>query len=139
MFALWERIKSLNMGIALTVNFASVAVNAVRFALETHLPFMEKVSADELLKDLKENGIHTAVDTCGFVPQFNADEIENIGRFLGEIKNLTRVRVLAYHNFAGSKYEALEMKNTLPEALPENEDLSKAAEKLRKYINREII
>ena len=65
---------------------------------------MEKVSADELLKDLKENGIHTAIDTCGFVPQFNADEIEKIGGFLGEIKNLTRVRVLAYHNFAGSKY-----------------------------------
>lgn len=124
---------------------------------------MEKVSADELLKDLKENGIHIAVDTCGFVPreafekvmpythiflydikaisedvhikctsqpnqiilenlkyidssnkpievripfvpQFNADEIEKIGGFLGEIKNLTRVRVLAYHNFAGSKY-----------------------------------
>ena len=84
----------------------------------------KKVSADELLKDLKENGIHTAVDTCGFVPQFNADEIEKIGGFLGEIKNLTRVRVLAYHNFAGSKYEAL----------PENEDLSKAAEILNKYI-----
>ena len=29
----------------------------------------KKVSADELLKDLKENGIHTAVDTCGFVPR----------------------------------------------------------------------
>lgn len=72
------------------------------------------------------------IDSCNkpievripFVPQFNADEIENIGRFLGEIKNLTKVRVLAYHNFAGSKYEAL----------PENEALSKEAEILNKYI-----
>ena len=73
------------------------------------------------------------------MPQFNSGEIEKIGRFLGEIKNLTKVRVLAYHNFAGSKYEALDMQNTLPETLPENEALSKAAEILKKYVNSEII
>ena len=131
----------------------------------------------ELLKKLKENGINTAVDTCGFVPQqaidkvipytdvflydmkaydedihikctgysnklilenikyidscnkaievripyvpdYNSDQIEKIAVFLKDLENLTKVRVLPYHNYAGSKYASLEMENTLPTQLP---------------------
>lgn len=128
----------------------------------------------ELLKKLKEFGIHTAVDTCGFVPveaidkvlpytdiflydikamdeevhvkctgqsnkrilenlkyidscdknieiripcvpNINDNQIGKIEEFLSALKNVKAVKVLPYHNFAGSKYEALGMKNTLPE------------------------
>ncbi len=127
----------------------------------------------ELLKRMKENGVSTAVDTCGFVnrqaidavlpytdvflydikaidedvhkkctgksnkiilenlryldergakievrypyvPGMNDGEVEKIADLLCSLKNLTKLRVLPYHSFAGSKYEAVEMKNTLP-------------------------
>ena len=139
----------------------------------------------ELLKRLKEHGVHTAVDTCGFVsrealdkvmpytdaflydvkamdedvhirctgqsnriilenlkyldeqgkttqiripyvPEWNADQIEKIRDFLSGLKHVDEVRVLAYHNYAGSKYEALGMENTLPLRLPNREELEQA-------------
>lgn len=131
----------------------------------------------ELLKALKEEGIHTAVDTCGFaaksafdkvmpytdvflydvkafdedthirctgqsnkqilenlkyldscgkaieiripfVPNYNDDQMEKIADFLKSLKHIKAVKVLPYHNYAGSKYAALEMVNTLPDTLP---------------------
>jgi pyruvate formate lyase activating enzyme len=139
----------------------------------------------ELLKKLKENGVQTAVDTCGFVsketldkvipytdvflydlkaydenvhtkctgqgnqkiienllyldekgckieiripyvPEWNSEEIEQIASFLAQMKNITKIRVLPYHNYAGSKYEALGIENTLPAILPNEEDVKKA-------------
>ncbi len=146
----------------------------------------------ELLKELKENNINTAVDTCGFVsketiervmpytdvflydvkafdenvhirctgqsnkivlenlkyiddcgkpieiripfvPGFNSEQIEKIAEFMSGLKNLTKVRVLPYHNYAGSKYESLDMLNTLPEKLPTEEELQKAEEVIKLY------
>ena len=139
----------------------------------------------ELLKKLKEAGINTAVDTCGYVPQksidkvlpytdtflydikaidedvhirctgksnklildnikyidsldksievripyvpsYNDNQINKIAEFLKELKNVTKVRVLPYHNYAGSKYEALGMENRLPAKLPDGEEIKKA-------------
>jgi len=139
----------------------------------------------ELLQQLKENGINTAVDTCGFVPRvaidkvipytdiflydvkafdedvhikctgqpneiilenlkyidscnksieiripyvpdYNTDQIEKIAEFLKPLKNIKTVKVLPYHNYAGSKYAALGMENTLPEILPTEEEIKKA-------------
>lgn len=136
----------------------------------------------EILEKLKKEGIHTAVDTCGFVPReafdkvlaftdlflydikaiapavhkactgqenglildnlrylcsrgkqveiripyvpgHNDGEMEAIRDFLSGLKGITGVKVLAYHNFAGSKYAALDMKNTLPHTLPTEEEL----------------
>ena len=141
-----------------------------------------------LLKRLKENGIHTAIDTCGFaskeaidkvmpytdiflydikafdedvhikctgqsnkmilenleyidscgkqieiripyVPEYNSNQIEKIAEFLSRLKNLTKVRVLPYHNYAGSKYGALQMENTLPEIVPSDNEM----EEVRNY------
>ena len=146
----------------------------------------------ELLKKLKENGINTAVDTCGFVPQqaidkvipytdvflydmkaydedihikctgysnklilenikyidscnkaievripyvpdYNSDQIEKIAVFLKDLENLTKVRVLPYHNYAGSKYASLEIENTLPTQLPTDDEMETARAVLRKY------
>ena len=137
-----------------------------------------------VLKALKEKGINTAVDTCGFVsreaidkvlpytdtflydikafdedihikctgqsnklilenlkyidssnksieiripyvPDYNDDQIDKIVKFLKPLKNIKAVKVLPYHNYAGSKYEALGMKNTLPHILPTEEEIKK--------------
>ncbi len=142
----------------------------------------------ELLKRLKENGVNTAVDTCGyvgrdaldkvipytdvflfdvkaidedvhiactgrsntlilenlryldslgkkieirfpFVPEKNSAQAQKIADFLSDLQNIVRVRVLPYHNFAGSKYESLNMENTLPDKLPTEKELEEA----RKY------
>lgn len=139
----------------------------------------------ELLREVKKYGIHTAVDTCGFVskaaldkvipytdiflydlkafdedvhiactgqsnrvilenlqylddrgvkteiripfiPGKNNDQIEKISQFLSTLRYITMVRVLPYHNYAGSKYTALDMENTLPELLPSEEQMQVA-------------
>lgn len=144
----------------------------------------------ELLKRLKAEKIHTAIDTCGFVskeaidsvmpytdiflydikayddevhikctgqsnkiilenlkyiddcgkdieiripyvPEYNSNQFEKIAEFLTQFKNITKVRVLPYHNFAGSKYEALGMENTLPVKLPQNSEIEDAARILK--------
>ncbi len=138
-----------------------------------------------LLQALKENGIHTAVDTCGFVsretldkvipytdiflydlksfdedvhirctgqpngrilenlryldslgkkceiripfvPGYNDDQMEKLAAFLKPLTNITKVKVLSYHNYAGSKYKALGMENTLPTQLPTTEQVAAA-------------
>lgn len=144
----------------------------------------------ELLKQLKENGIHTAIDTCGYVskaaldkvipytdvflydikaydeethikctgssnaiilenlkyldslgksieiripyvPGYNDNQMEKIAVFLSELKNIVKIRVLPYHNYAGSKYEALQIENTLPAILPTDEEIEKARQSIR--------
>lgn len=146
----------------------------------------------ELLKRLKENGINTAVDTCGFVPrdaidkvmpytdiflydvkafdkdvhikctgqsnelilknlkyidscnksieiripyvpEYNSNQIKKIAEFLRTLKNIKAVKVLPYHNYAGSKYAALGMENTLPQILPTEEEIKKAEDLLFLY------
>ncbi len=146
----------------------------------------------ELLKALKQEGIHTAVDTCGFVsqealdkvipftdiflydikamdeavhiqctgqsnkrilenikyidslgkaiearipyvPEYNADQIEEIANFLKPLKNVKAIKVLPYHNYAGSKYAALDMENTLPKILPSEAEAKKAEALLAQY------
>ena len=141
----------------------------------------------EILKTMKQNGINTAVDTCGFVPRsaidkvmpytdtflydikaidedvhikctgqsnkiildnliylnscgakseiripyipgYNDGQIDKIGKFLSELSNIIRIRVLPYHNYSASKYSALDMNNTLPKNLPCDEDIILAEE-----------
>ena len=146
----------------------------------------------ELLRELKKEGINTAIDTCGhvprevfdavipytdtflydikaadpevhkkctkktnerildnlryldkrgcrievripFVPGFNSDEIEKIGEILSGLKNLCGVRVLPYHNYAGSKYASLGMTNRLPDRLPTDDEINAVKDTLRSY------
>lgn len=62
-----------------------------------------------------------------YVPEYNSGEIEKIAEFLATLKNITKVRVLPYHSFAKSKYEALEIKDCLPEIIPEAEEIETAS------------
>ena len=145
----------------------------------------------ELLAALKAEGIHTAVDTCGFVkreafdkvlpytdiflydikhiddaahregtgqgnglilenlaylhecgkaveiripliPDYNDGAAEGIGALLAKYRNITKVRVLKYHNMAQSKYASLGNDHTLP-ALSEDDRVDKVCEILRGY------
>ena len=145
-----------------------------------------------LLKSLKENGIHTSVDTCGFVPResldrvipytdvflydlkaideevhvkctevsnklilenleyldhcgkkveiripfvpnYNDDQLEKMGEFLAKFNHVNKVRVLPYHNYAGSKYKSLDIKNMLPELLPTDMEIKSAKETIEAH------
>ncbi len=139
----------------------------------------------EVLRAVKDENIHTAIDTCGFVPMgtfekvlpytdlflydikamdeaihmlctghgnskilenlryldaqgakieiripyvpgYNSDQMEKTAEFLKTLHNITGVRILPYHKYAGGKYMALEMENTLPAVLPEEEEIKAA-------------
>lgn len=67
-----------------------------------------------------------------FVPGYNDTQINKIADFLKDIKCIRSVKLLAYHSMAGSKYEALGIKNTMPEKMPTKEQLEIAAGELRK-------
>jgi pyruvate formate lyase activating enzyme len=154
-------------------------------------PLFQADFSMELLKLLKAEGIHTAVDTCGFagksdidkiidytdiflydvkfydnkkhvqytgctnksiienlkyidnagkpteiriplIPTINNDQIEPIGRFLSSLKHIVKVTLLPYYNFSSSKYEALEMENTLPAVeTPDDDQLTEAVRILK--------
>ncbi len=145
----------------------------------------------ELLRKMKEHGVSTAVDTCGFVnksalelvlpytdvflydikaidedihkkctgqsngiilenlryldncgakievrypyvPGMNDGEVEKIADLLCSLKNLTKLRVLPYHSFAGSKYDAVGMENTMPKVeMPSAEKMKEINEYFR--------
>ena len=81
------------------------------------------------------------LDGCGkkieiripYVPGFNSDQIVKMAEFLKGLKNITKVRVLPYHNYAGSKYKSLNMKNTLPKIMPTDEEIKSAKETIKAY------
>ena len=74
------------------------------------------------------------LDSCGknievripFVPEYNDGEIEGIALFLKKLNCLSGVRLLPYHSYAGSKYLALGMENTLPCRLPTEDEIETA-------------
>ena len=62
-----------------------------------------------------------------YVPDCNDGEIEAMAEFLSGLTHVCRIKLLPYHSYAGSKYDALGMPNTLPARLPTEEELAKAA------------
>ena len=58
-----------------------------------------------------------------YVPSFNDSQMNKIAEFLKSFKNIKAVKVLPYHNYAGSKYSALGMENVLPEIIPDKTDV----------------
>ncbi len=70
-----------------------------------------------------------------YVPEYNAREKEKILEFIKGLKNTVKVRVLPYHNYAGSKYAALGIKNKLPELLPSDDEIREFQADADKIIN----
>jgi len=71
-----------------------------------------------------------------YVPGYNDNQMEKIADFLINLKNVACVRILPYHNYAKSKYDSLGIKNTLPQKLPEKEEIRNAK---RIFISKNII
>ena len=73
------------------------------------------------------NGCGKAIEVrIPYVPGHNDNQMGKIAVLLKPLKNITAVKVLPYHNFAGSKYAALGMENTLPAKLPTEEEIRAA-------------
>lgn len=68
-----------------------------------------------------------------YIPNYNDNQIAKIAEFLSTLKNIVRVRVLPYHNYAASKYTALNLKNTLPLRLPTESEIEKAKRIISSY------
>lgn len=89
----------------------------------------------ENLKYLDEKGAKTEI-RIPYVPGYNSEEIEKIANFLSQCRNVVKIRVLPYHNYARSKYGALNMENALPKDLPGEEELKQAEKTLKTICNR---
>lgn len=68
-----------------------------------------------------------------FVPEYNAQETDKIASFISTLKHVSAVKVLKYHNFAASRYEALGMENTLPTQVPDDAETEKAKAIIKTY------
>lgn len=86
----------------------------------------------ENLRYIDKRGIPIEI-RIPYIPDYNDNQIEKIGKFISELKHITAVRILPYHNYAASEYTALGSENTLPKNLPEAEQINSAAELLRRY------
>lgn len=67
------------------------------------------------------------------VKGYNDGECDSIGRFLSKLKGVSKVKVLQYHHFAASRYQALGMVNTLPETETKYEDVETAVKILKSH------
>ena len=66
------------------------------------------------LKFLCEKGCKIEI-RYPLVVGYNDTECENAAKYLSGLQGITKVKVLQYHSFAASRYEALGMLNTLPD------------------------
>lgn len=86
----------------------------------------------ENLKFLCEKGCRIEV-RYPLVKGYNDLECENIAKFLSSLRGITKVKVLQYHSFSASRYEALGMLNTLPNTQTTLQDVEKSVSILRNY------
>lgn len=84
----------------------------------------------ENLRYLSERGCRIEI-RYPLVKGYNSDQCEKIGEFLQGLQGIVKVKVLKYHHFAGSRYEALGMVNTLPDTETTTEDVHNAVRILR--------
>lgn len=84
------------------------------------------------LRFLSENNCKIEI-RYPLVMGYNDRECDKIGKFLMNLNGITKVKVLQYHNFAASRYKALNMANTLPDTKTTCEDVQCAVDILKKY------
>lgn len=86
----------------------------------------------ENLKFLCERGCKIEI-RYPLVKGYNDGECQPIATALSEMHGITRIKVLRYHSFSGSRYEALNMPNTLPAVETTEDDVNAAVLTLRSY------
>ena len=86
----------------------------------------------ENLKHLCDEGCEIEI-RYPLVMGYNDRECENIAKFLSGLQGITKVKVLQYHSFSASRYEALGMFNTLPDTQTTSYDIEAAVNIFRSY------
>ena len=86
----------------------------------------------ENLKYLSDSGCTIDI-RYPLVMGYNNSECKKIGEFLQNLKGIREVKVLRYHSFAASRYDALGMKNTLPDTVTEKSDVLEAQGILKSF------
>lgn len=81
------------------------------------------------LRFLSERGCAIEV-RYPLVVGYNDGECRAIGELLARLAGIRRVKVLQYHAFAASRYEALGMECTLPDTVTRPEDVQRAVDLL---------
>jgi len=80
------------------------------------------------------------IDQCGkaieiripYVPGYNDNQMEQIGAYLSTLHNVTKIKVLPYHNYSASKYNSLGLQYPLPNVpLPNDEEIDVAVSTLK--------
>lgn len=66
--------------------------------------------------------------------EWDSGEIEQMAKLLSKMKNITKIRVLPYYNYAGLKREVLDIENTLPTNLPSEDEMKYARGIIRRII-----
>lgn len=84
------------------------------------------------LQYLSERGCRIEI-RYPLVVGYNDGECEKIAGLLSGMRGITGVKVLKYHNLAASRYAALGMPDTLPEALTTDKDVENAREVFRAH------
>ena len=74
-----------------------------------------------------------------YVPDYNDTEMEEIAHFLSGLTSVKKVRVLPYHNYAGSKYASLGMEITLPKNLPTPEQIQSATALIKNITGLNVV
>ena len=67
-----------------------------------------------------------------YIPEYNSEQLDKIANFLKNIKNITKIRLLPYHNYSESKYKSLGIESKMPKKLPTDEEITLAKELLKK-------
>ncbi len=67
------------------------------------------------------------------VKGYNDFECEDIAKLLSGLQGITKVKVLQYHSFSASRYEALGMFNTLPDTKTTSYDIEAAVNIFKSY------
>jgi pyruvate formate lyase activating enzyme len=88
----------------------------------------------ENLKFLDDTGCNIEI-RIPYVPEYNDDQMEKIAKFLSPFKNIKKIRILSYHDYADGKYSALGIPNTLPKKTPTGADVAQAGKLIQSITN----
>ena len=104
-------------------------IKAIDEALHTRLTGQSNAMILENLRYLSSVGAKIEI-RYPLIMGYNDCEAEKIASFLKTL-HIQRVKILQYHRFAASRYEALGMENTLPDTQTSLADIDRCAELFR--------
>lgn len=107
-------------------------IKAINGDLHRRLTGQDNARILENLKHLCQRGARIEI-RYPLIAGYNDGECAAIGEFLQPLRGIVKVKVLRYHRFAASRYEALGVKNTLPDTVTTPDHLQTAVQTLRGY------